>query len=59
VNTTQSRHMQVETTLDELGAWCAGCVALNICSTLQKIVEKTTEPFTKTLLQMVSAKVYT
>ena len=43
---------QVEITLDELGPWCAGCVALNLCSTLEKIIDKTTERLEKQLLQL-------
>ena len=42
----------METTLDELGAWCAGCVALNLCSTLEKLIDKSTEKYEKLLLQL-------
>ncbi|XP_067939894.1 endoribonuclease Dicer-like, partial [Watersipora subatra] len=43
---------EVEMTLDELGPWCAACVALNLCATLEKIIDKTTERLEKQLLQL-------
>lgn len=49
-------YTQVETTLDELGSWCAGCVAENMCSTLEKIIGRTTNQLEVLLLQFAWTK---